>query len=134
MKRVLGNDPKPLQQVLRQPELKVRAELRAQQRDVAVGGEVSVVESRIDGCAPLKSLHVSKIGRVGILRNDTAWRWTDYVGGNSVILVELQRAGELRIESCDRRADAERRTHQTIGTAARTASCDRSATGAGSHR
>ena len=46
MKRVLGSDSEALQQILRDSELEVRAELRRQQAGGAVGGEVSIVKTR----------------------------------------------------------------------------------------
>src|SRR5205807_7069724 len=51
--------------------------------------------------------------------------------GLGIVLVELQRAGELRIEAWNGRSQAECRIDQTVGAGAGAAGCDRGAAGAG---
>src|SRR5271169_6865416 len=69
MKRVLGR-AETLQQVLRDSELEVGVDLRSDQGRGAVGGDVSVVESSGESCAPLKSLGVPEVGGVSVLSED----------------------------------------------------------------
>ncbi len=93
---------------------------------------MSVVEAHGKSGAPLKSLRIGKVGGVGILRENG--HGAEHAGGFGIVLVELQRAGDQRIEAGDGRADAERRTDQAVGAGADAAGGDGGAAGAGADR
>src|SRR5450432_552904 len=127
----VGQRAKSLQQVLRDPKLKVRSELGSEQADGAVGGQVIIVKARGESGAPMKALRVGKVGSVGVLSDDSARRRAENAHRFGIVLVELQRAGELGIEADDRRSYAERRVDQAIGAGAGAACRDRGAARAG---
>ena len=91
---------------------------------------MSIVESHRQGRAPLKALGVRKVGGVGVLSQNRYREWT---GGLCVVLVELQGAGEDRVEASDGRTDAKGGTNQAVGTRAHAAGSDRRAAGAGAN-
>ena len=93
---------------------------------------MGIVEGAGERAAPLEALGVAEVRGVGVLGNDRDG--AEDADGFSVVLVELQRAGERRIEAGDGRADAESRTDQAVGSGARAAGRDRGAAGARADR
>jgi hypothetical protein len=128
----VGQRTEALQQVLRYPELKIRAYLRSQQVGWVVGGDVGVVESNAHRRTPLKALRVGEVGGVSFLTDDR--NRTKNAGGFGVILVELQGAGNDGIEAGNVRADAERGTDQAVRAGAHAAGGYSRASGAGAYR
>src|ERR1700739_3213256 len=95
---------------------------------------MGVVETGGQRGARLQTLRVRKIRGVRILRDDSPGCGAEHASRYGVVLVELHRAGELRIEANDRRSDAEGRAHQAIRARASAASCDGGASCAGTDR
>src|SRR5208282_614154 len=95
----VGKRTEALQKILRDPELETRIHLGYQQAFGAVGGNVAIIESHGQSRAPLKTLSVGEVGSIGILSHHRDEAGSG--GGFSIVLVELQRAGEDGIEAGD---------------------------------
>src|SRR5579872_6042952 len=125
----IGKKSKTLQQVLRKAKLEGRTELRSEQARWIVGSEMSVVESARECATPIESLGITEIRCVSVLRYDR--NRAENANRFRIVLVELQRASELRIEAGDGRADTQGRTDQTVRAGARAAGGDGGAPCAG---
>src|SRR5271163_3654613 len=95
--------------MLRKPEIETGVELRTQWIERCIRNCLaSIVEADRKIRAPLESLIVSKISSSRVQRRSRA----ESTGRQDAVVVDLQCAGENRVETGDDRAAAQSRLHQ----------------------
>jgi hypothetical protein len=109
----------------RKATLKIRVDGRAEGGERTIGRDMGIVKTHQHVRSPLEALLIRKIRGVGILIDEGHAR--EQTAGFRRVLILLQRATQHRIKAGEKRPEAQRRTHQSIGARAETA---RSKTGA----